>query len=48
MSRLKVKPHVSVEDYLASERDADVRHEYVDGRPLIKINDFRGSGLALL
>lgn len=32
MSRLKVKPYLSVEDYLADERDADVRHEYVDGQ----------------
>lgn len=32
MSRLKVKPHLSVEDYLAGERNADVRHEYVAGQ----------------
>lgn len=32
MSRLKVKPYLSVADYLAGERDADVRHEYVDGQ----------------
>ena len=32
MSRLKVKPYLSVEDYLTGERDADVRHEYVDGQ----------------
>ena len=32
MSRLKVKPYLSVADYLAGERDVDVRHEYVDGQ----------------
>lgn len=32
MSRLKIKPSLSVADYLAGEREADVRHEYVDGR----------------
>lgn len=32
MSRLKNKPYLSVADYLAGERDADVRHEYVDGQ----------------
>ena len=28
----KVKPHLSVAEYLAGERDSDVRHEYVDGQ----------------
>ena len=32
MSRLKINPYLSVADYLAGERDADVRHEYVDGQ----------------
>jgi len=32
MSRRKSKPCLSVADYLAGERDADVRHEYVDGQ----------------
>jgi Uma2 family endonuclease len=32
MSRLKIKPYLSVADYLAGERDVDVRHEYVDGQ----------------
>src|SRR5437660_9009490 len=32
MSRLKVKPYLSVAEYLAGERDSDVRHEYVDGQ----------------
>jgi len=32
MSLRKSKPYLSVADYLAGERDADVRHEYVDGQ----------------
>lgn len=32
MSLLKVVPRLSVSEYLAGERDADVRHEYVDGQ----------------
>ena len=28
----KAEPHLSVADYLAGERDSDVRHEYVDGQ----------------
>ncbi len=32
MSRLKIKSHLSVADYLAGERESDVRHEYVDGQ----------------
>lgn len=32
MGRLKIKPHLSVADYLAGERNVDVRHEYVDGQ----------------
>ena len=32
MSRLKIKPYLSVADYLAGERESDVRHEYVGGQ----------------
>lgn len=32
MSRLKIKSYLSVADYLAGERESDVRHEYVDGQ----------------
>ena len=33
MSLLRTaEPHLSVADYLAGERDSDVRHEYVDGQ----------------
>ena len=32
MSQLKIKPYLSVADYLAGEREAVVRHEYVDGQ----------------
>lgn len=32
MSLRKIKPYLSVADYLAGERESDVRHEYVDGQ----------------
>lgn len=32
MSRRKIKPSLSVEDYLAGERESNVRHEYVGGQ----------------
>jgi Uma2 family endonuclease len=32
MSLQKVVPHLSISEYLAGERDSDVRHEYVDGQ----------------
>jgi Uma2 family endonuclease len=32
MGRLKIGPYLSVTDYLAGERDVNVRHEYVDGQ----------------
>ena len=32
MSRLRIKSYLSVADYLAGERESDVRHEYVDGQ----------------
>jgi len=30
--RIKELPHLTIEAYLAGEQDAEVRHEYVDGR----------------
>lgn len=32
MSLRKIKPYLSVADYLAGERESNVRHEYVDGQ----------------
>jgi Uma2 family endonuclease len=32
LSFRNIKPYLSVADYLAGERDADVRHEYVNGQ----------------
>ena len=37
--------HLSIEDYLAQERDADVRHEYVDGEIIAMVGASRSHSL---